>query len=174
MRKYLAALGTLTILAAGCSSSPTTDSTSSTDSIGSTDGPVTLTLLAHESFTPSPGIFDAFTAATGISVEVVQGGIFRIVNVPEADLGPILGIGCPNILFPYAREVVADTVNRAGFPPVNLAPVNFEALFAQQGHSFPRFYDAVRELAALPKDQRHHRLRATLPMQANPVLPPTQ
>ena len=50
----------------------------------------------------------------------------------------------------------------------------FEALFAQQGHSFPRFYDAVRELAALPKDQRHHRLRATLPMQANPVLPPTQ
>ena len=65
-------------------------------------------------------------------VEVVQGGIFRIVNVPEADLGPILGIGCPNILFPYAREVVADTVNRAGFPPVNLAPVNFEALFAQR------------------------------------------
>ena len=71
MKKYLAALGTLTILAAGCSSSPTTDSTNST---GSNDDPVTLTLLAHESFTPTPGIFDAFTAATGIAVEVVQGG----------------------------------------------------------------------------------------------------
>jgi preprotein translocase subunit SecB len=65
-------------------------------------------------------------------VEVVQGGIFGIRNVPEADIGPILGIGCPNILFPYAREVVSDAVNRAGFPPVILAPVNFEALFAQR------------------------------------------
>lgn len=65
-------------------------------------------------------------------VEVVQGGIFAIRNVPEADIGPILGIGCPNILFPYARELVSDAVNRAGFPPVILAPVNFEALFAQR------------------------------------------
>ena len=71
MRKYLIVIGTLAILAAGCSSAQTSNST---DSIGSTDGPVTLTLLAHESFTPTPGIFDAFTAATGIAVEVVQGG----------------------------------------------------------------------------------------------------
>jgi len=68
MKKYLVALGTLAILASGCSSSQTTSSTRSTD------GPITLTLLAHDSFTPSPGIFDAFTAATGIAVEVVQGG----------------------------------------------------------------------------------------------------
>lgn len=68
MKKYLIALGTLAILASGCSSSQTTSSTRSTD------GPITLTLLAHDSFTPSPGIFDAFTAATGIAVEVVQGG----------------------------------------------------------------------------------------------------
>ncbi|MCF8544908.1 MAG: hypothetical protein K9G04_06415, partial [Ilumatobacteraceae bacterium] len=76
MRKYLAALGMLAILTASCSSSPTsTDSPDSTVlTSDSTDGPVTLTLLAHESFTPSPGIFDAFTAATGIAVEVVQGG----------------------------------------------------------------------------------------------------
>ena len=73
MRKYLAALGTLAILTASCSSSPaSTDSTVLTSD--STDDPVTLTLLAHESFTPTPGIFDAFTAATGIAVEVVQGG----------------------------------------------------------------------------------------------------
>ena len=56
------------MLAAGCSSSQTTSSTKSTDD------QITLTLLAHDSFTPSPGIFDAFTAATGIAVEVVQGG----------------------------------------------------------------------------------------------------
>ena len=68
MKKYLAAIGALAIFAMGCSSSPTTDSTNSTN------GPVTLTLLAHDSFTPTPGIFDAFTAATGIAVEVVQGG----------------------------------------------------------------------------------------------------
>ena len=65
-------------------------------------------------------------------VEVVQGGIFGIRNVPEADIGPILGIGCPNILFPYAREVVSDAVNRAGFPPVILSPVNFESMYAQK------------------------------------------
>lgn len=68
MKKYLAAIGALAIFAMGCSSSPTTNSTNSTNS------PVTLTLLAHDSFTPTPGIFDAFTAATGIAVEVVQGG----------------------------------------------------------------------------------------------------
>lgn len=65
-------------------------------------------------------------------VEVAQAGIFQIRNVPQEDLQPILGIACPNILFPYARESVSDAVNRAGFPPVVLAPVNFEALYQQR------------------------------------------
>jgi preprotein translocase subunit SecB len=65
-------------------------------------------------------------------VEVKQAGIFRIQHVPEQDLDPILGIACPNILFPFAREVVADAVNRAGFAPVILAPVNFEAIYQQR------------------------------------------
>ena len=65
-------------------------------------------------------------------VEAAQAGIFRILNVPEAELGPVIAIGCPNILFPYARETVSDCVTRAGFPPVILAPVNFEALYQQQ------------------------------------------
>jgi preprotein translocase subunit SecB len=65
-------------------------------------------------------------------VEAAQAGIFQIRNVPQADLDPILGMVCPNILFPYARETVSDTVNRAGFPPVLLAPVNFEALYQQR------------------------------------------
>lgn len=62
-------------------------------------------------------------------VEAVQAGIFQIRNVPESDVEPIMMIGCANILFPYAREAVSDAVTRAGFQPVLLAPVNFEALF---------------------------------------------
>jgi preprotein translocase subunit SecB len=65
-------------------------------------------------------------------VEVGQAGIFQIRNVPEADLEPILAVACPNILFPYARETVSDCVVRAGFPPILLAPVNFEALYQQR------------------------------------------
>jgi preprotein translocase subunit SecB len=65
-------------------------------------------------------------------VEVTQAGIFQISGVPEENLELIIGITCPNILFPYARESVSDLVVRAGFPPVLLNPINFEALFAQQ------------------------------------------
>ena len=79
---------------------------------------------------------------TTFLVEVTQAGIFQIRNVPDEDMDPILGIACPNILFPYAREVVSDAVNRAGFPPVVLAPVNFEGLYqprmAQQQEDGPR------------------------------------
>ncbi|MDR1854216.1 MAG: protein-export chaperone SecB [Azoarcus sp.] len=64
-------------------------------------------------------------------VELTHAGIFRIQNVPESELELVLGIGCPNILFPYAREVVSDAVTRAGFQPVLLAPVNFEAIYQQ-------------------------------------------
>lgn len=65
-------------------------------------------------------------------VEVAQAGIFQIRNLPEENLEIILAVTCPNILFPYAREVVSDLVIRGGFPPVLLNPINFEALFAQQ------------------------------------------
>jgi preprotein translocase subunit SecB len=65
-------------------------------------------------------------------VEAEQAAIFQIRNVPEAEMGPVLGVVCPNILFPYARETVSDLINRAGFPPVLLAPINFEALYQQQ------------------------------------------
>ena len=65
-------------------------------------------------------------------VEACQAGIFRIKNVPGDEIKAVLGIGCPNILFPYLRETVSDVVTRAGFPPVMLNPVNFEALYHQQ------------------------------------------
>jgi preprotein translocase subunit SecB len=64
-------------------------------------------------------------------VEVGQAGIFQIRNVPEAEMDPVLGIACPNILFPYLRETVSDIVTRAGFHAVILSPVNFEALYHQ-------------------------------------------
>jgi len=65
-------------------------------------------------------------------VEVAQAGIFQIRNVPETDIEPLLATACPNILFPYARETVSDVITRAGFPPVYLAPVNFEAIYMQR------------------------------------------
>lgn len=65
-------------------------------------------------------------------VEVTQAGIFQVRNVPEENIELIVGITCPNILFPYARETVSDLVVRGGFQPVLLNPINFEALFAQQ------------------------------------------
>jgi preprotein translocase subunit SecB len=87
------------------------------------------------------GIYDATITVTVTAklgertmflVEVTQGGVFQIRNVPSSELSPILGIACPNILFPYLRESVSDLTVRAGFPPVLLNPVNFEALYAQQ------------------------------------------
>lgn len=66
---------------------------------------------------------------TQFLIEVAQAGIFRIANVPNEELEPIVAVACPNILFPYAREAVSDAVTRAGFPPVLLAPVNFEAIY---------------------------------------------
>lgn len=65
-------------------------------------------------------------------VEASQGGIFQIRHIPEEDFEPIMAVACPNILFPFLRETVSDVVNRAGFPPVLLAPINFDALYLQQ------------------------------------------
>ena len=63
--------------------------------------------------------------------EVAQGGIFGLAHIPEEDMQLLLAVACPNILFPYAREAVSATITRAGFPPVLLAPINFEAMYQQ-------------------------------------------
>ncbi|HUP29710.1 MAG TPA: protein-export chaperone SecB [Usitatibacter sp.] len=65
-------------------------------------------------------------------VEAAQAGIFVARNIPAQEMEAVLGIACPNILFPYVREVISDTVVRAGFPPVVLSPVNFEAIYQSQ------------------------------------------
>ncbi|APV48423.1 protein-export chaperone SecB [Betaproteobacteria bacterium GR16-43] len=71
-------------------------------------------------------------------VEVGQAGVFVVRNIPATELDPLLGIACPNILFPYAREVIGDLTTRAGFPPVVLNPVNFEAIYAQSMQQQPQ------------------------------------
>ena len=64
--------------------------------------------------------------------EAVQAGIFSIRNVPADQLDPLIGIACPQILFPYLRQAISDLVVRGGFPPVLLSPVSFEALYMQR------------------------------------------
>jgi len=68
---------------------------------------------------------------TAYLAEVKQAGIFSLGGFTEQELGPMLGSFCPNILFPYARETISDIVARGGFPQMLLAPVNFDALYAQ-------------------------------------------
>ena len=65
-------------------------------------------------------------------IEVKQAGIFQVRNLSQAELDPVLGVVCPNILYPYLREVVSDVAVRAGFAPVLLNPINFDALYQQQ------------------------------------------
>ncbi len=105
------------------------------------DTPEVAIQLSTQAAPVGDGVFESVVGVTVTAmigektvflVELKQAGIFRIQHVPEQDLDPILGIACPNILFPFAREVVADAVNRAGFPPVILAPVNFEAIYQQR------------------------------------------
>jgi preprotein translocase subunit SecB len=64
--------------------------------------------------------------------EAAQAAIFQIRGFGDEEMQAILGIGCPTTVFPYARETIASLVQRAGFPPINLAPVSFEALYMQQ------------------------------------------
>lgn len=68
---------------------------------------------------------------TAFLVEVHQAGIFMVTGFESEQLRQMLGSFCPNILFPYAREVISDIVMRGGFPQLILAPVNFDMLYNQ-------------------------------------------
>ena len=87
------------------------------------------------------GVFEVIVTATVTArigektmflIEVKQAGVFQSQNVPGGDLEQILAVMCPNILFPFLREAVSDVSVRAGFAPVLLNPVNFDALYQQQ------------------------------------------
>ncbi|MDA0225317.1 MAG: protein-export chaperone SecB [Proteobacteria bacterium] len=106
-----------------------------------TEQPQLEVQINNESALVSEGIYEVtvgvtITARAGEStlflVEALQAGIFQVRGVPQEDLEPLLGIACPTILYPYVRETVSDMVTRGGFPPVLLAPVSFEALYAQR------------------------------------------
>ena len=75
--------------------------------------------------------FCPIAAALGI-VECKQAGIFEARNIPPEQLDPLLGIGCPNIVYPYLRANIADLITRAGFPPVHLSEINFEVFYQQR------------------------------------------
>ncbi len=77
------------------------------------------------------------TGKTVFLIETKMAGIFRIANIPADDMPILLNVTCPNILFPYVREVVSDLSTRAGFPPVLLNPINFEMLYQQQQSQNP-------------------------------------
>jgi preprotein translocase subunit SecB len=87
------------------------------------------------------GIFEVTVTATVhtkiqdktvFMVEAKQAGIFEVRNIDPEQLGSILGIACPQIVYPYLRGNVADVIQRAGFPPVHLAEINFQAMYQQQ------------------------------------------
>jgi preprotein translocase subunit SecB len=97
--------------------------------------------LAVEAQPAAEGVFEVCVTATVTTkvkdktvflVEAKQAGIFEIRNLPPEQMGPIMGIACPQIVYPYLRATVADLVTRAGFPPVHLAEINFQAMYEQQ------------------------------------------
>jgi len=65
------------------------------------------------------------------AVELVYSGLFRIQNVPEEHLHPFVLIECPRLLFPFARQILADSTRNGGFPPLMLDPIDFVALYKQ-------------------------------------------
>jgi preprotein translocase subunit SecB len=97
--------------------------------------------LGVEAGPVADGVFEVCVTATVTTkikdrtvflVEAKQAGIFEIRNLPQDQMGPIMGIACPQIVYPYLRASVADTITRAGFPPVHLAEINFQAMYEAQ------------------------------------------
>ena len=97
--------------------------------------------LGVEATPVADGVFEVAVTATVYTkikdktvflVEAKQAGIFEIRNVPEDQMGQIMGIACPQIIYPYLRGNVADLVQRGGFPPVHLTEINFQSMYEQQ------------------------------------------
>ena len=97
--------------------------------------------LALASALISDGIYEVTVTATVTTkvkdktlflIEAKQAGIFELRNIPQEQMGPIIGIACPQIVYPYLRAIVSDVCTRAGFPPVLLAEVNFQAMYEAQ------------------------------------------
>jgi preprotein translocase subunit SecB len=105
------------------------------------DAPQVSIELQNKATMVEEGVYDVVLTVTvtakiedkvAFLVEVAQAGIFQVRNVPPEAVDGLMSVTCANILFPYAREAVSGMVTRAGFPPVVLNPLNFEAIFMQQ------------------------------------------
>lgn len=97
--------------------------------------------LGVEAGQVADGVFEVCVIATVTTkikertvflAECKQAGIFEIRNIEEAQMGAVMGIACPQIVYPYLRANVSDLVTRAGFPPVHLTEINFQAMYEQQ------------------------------------------
>ncbi len=104
-------------------------------------GPALEIQVRNESAQFAEGLYEVVVTVTVTAragdktqflAEASQAGIFSVRGVPPGDLEPLLAVACPTILYPYARETISDLITRGGFPPVLLAPVSFEALYAQR------------------------------------------
>lgn len=105
------------------------------------DNPEIEVQLQSQGVPLEEGIFEVEVVATVTAklgekvmflIEVKQAGIFQIRNIGNEEIEPVLAVTCPNILFPYLREVVSDVSVRGGFAPVMLNPLNFEILYQQR------------------------------------------
>lgn len=105
------------------------------------DQPVVDIQLGVEASPVADGLFEVSVTATVHTkvedktlflVEIKQAGLFEIRNLPTDQMGPIMGIACPQIVYPYLRSNVADIVQRAGFPAVHLSEINFQSMYEQQ------------------------------------------
>ena len=97
--------------------------------------------LGVEAAPVTDGLFEVVVTATVQAklgdktvflVEAKQAGIFELRNMPPEQMNAVLGIACPQIVYPYLRGNVADVIQRGGFPPVHLAEINFQAMYEQQ------------------------------------------
>lgn len=82
------------------------------------------------------------------NVELIYGGVFRLRNVPENQLPPLLMVECPRLIFPFARQVLANVVQQGGFPPLMMEPVDFQALYIQNLRSLQAQQQKTSEGAA--------------------------
>jgi len=105
------------------------------------------------------GIFEVMVTATVQTkikdktvflVEATQAGIFEIRNMPQEQMGQIMGIACPQIVYPYLRGNVADLIQRGGFPPVHLSEINFQSMYEQQQAQQAAAAAAVPASAEIP------------------------
>lgn len=97
--------------------------------------------LGVEAASVTEGIFEVAVRATVQTkigdrtvflVEAKQAGIFEVRGIEQEQMNTVIGIACPQIIYPYLRSNVADIITRAGFPPVHLAEINFQAMYEQQ------------------------------------------